>query len=556
MALTGLSPLAMPMEAAAPPRPARIATFVSLKLRITISSARGQTRRQVGLILSLVVGLFLAFIGFVTLLSTGFDRSSTGLVVAGLIGSVIVAGWILFPLLYFGVDETLDPARFALLPLSRHRLMVGMFASAWVGVPAVATSLALGGPVVGALIRARPGVALAALAGFVLTVSFCIVASRAITSAFATALRSRRSRDVASVMVALFGVSIGPLEIILSRVAVASGASSVVRVVHWLGWTPLAAGLVAPFDVAAGAPLHAIARLAMLGAALALMAWWWTTSIDDAMVGPTAAALVSARAARGGAVAALVPRLLRHLPPGIFLGIVAREMRYWFRDPRRRTQLISVGIGGLFLPIAFSYHPTGGSGFGPPVSLTASFIGVVGGSLLINIFSFDGTTYAAHLLASVPARVELRARVVAITILVAPALLVVTVAVAWWTHRLGDLPTALGTSAASFGSALGIGAMLCVLTAYPMPDSRNMFAMSSGQGAERGLLAVVGMIGAPAVSLPVYAAAFFIPGPAKWLMAPLGIGWGLGVTAVGCAVGAARLQRRGPELLLAVTPRR
>ena len=48
-------------------------------------------------------------------------------------------GWLLLPLVFFGVDETLDPARFALLPLRRRTLVTGMLAAALVGVPAVAT---------------------------------------------------------------------------------------------------------------------------------------------------------------------------------------------------------------------------------------------------------------------------------------------------------------------------------------------------------------------------------------------------------------------------------
>jgi len=39
---------------------------------------------------------------------------------------VLVLGWALLPLLAFGTDETLDPARLQLLPLAKRPLMTGL----------------------------------------------------------------------------------------------------------------------------------------------------------------------------------------------------------------------------------------------------------------------------------------------------------------------------------------------------------------------------------------------------------------------------------------------
>ena len=65
-------------------------------------------------------------------------------------------GWTLVPLLFFGVDETLDPARFALLPIRGGTLARGMLAAAFIGVPALLTLLATSGLVVAAAIRFGP----------------------------------------------------------------------------------------------------------------------------------------------------------------------------------------------------------------------------------------------------------------------------------------------------------------------------------------------------------------------------------------------------------------
>ena len=65
-------------------------------------------------------------------------------------GGVLVLGWLLLPLVFFGVDETLDPARFALLPLPRRTLVTGLFAAALISVPVFAVLVAVAGLVVSA----------------------------------------------------------------------------------------------------------------------------------------------------------------------------------------------------------------------------------------------------------------------------------------------------------------------------------------------------------------------------------------------------------------------
>jgi purine-nucleoside phosphorylase len=86
-----------------------------------------------------------------------------------------------------------------------------------------------------------------------------------------------------------------------------------------------------------------------------------------------------------------------------------------------------------------------------------------------------------------------------------------------------------------------------------MPENRNMFAMNTGSGTAKGLLAFVVMFGGTVASVPIYVAAFFAPSGVELL---LGIGWGILVAAGGVAIGGLHLRDRGPELLLAVTPRR
>ena len=48
--------------------------------------------------------------------------------------SLISLGWLLLPILYTGVDDTLSPSRFALLPLSGRALAPGLLAASFVGL--------------------------------------------------------------------------------------------------------------------------------------------------------------------------------------------------------------------------------------------------------------------------------------------------------------------------------------------------------------------------------------------------------------------------------------
>ena len=159
--------------------------FMRLKLRIIGNGMRGRPVRIVLFVFGMVAGLGMAAAGFLAFVASGVVDNDTGLVIAAYVGSALVLGWLLLPLLFFGVDETLDPARFALFPLPRRTLATGMLAASCVGTPALATMLALLGLVVAGALRAGVAGAVVGLAGAVLGALLCVVVSRAVTSAMA-----------------------------------------------------------------------------------------------------------------------------------------------------------------------------------------------------------------------------------------------------------------------------------------------------------------------------------------------------------------------------------
>jgi ABC-2 type transport system permease protein len=436
-------------------------------------------------------------------------------------------------------------------------LAAGMLAAALVGVPAVATSIALIGLAVGGAVHAGLGGAVVGVLGAVLGLLLCVVLSRALTSALSQMLRSRRVRDLTAVLIALLSASIGPLNLLINSTASHANLAPVLRVVRILDWTPFAAGFVTPYDIASGHPLRAVARLAIVALTVVLLLWWWSRTLETAMLGGTSSgSRGSAVAMRGGAVEALLPRLVRLGRPGPFVAIVGREMRYWSRDPRRRAGLISIVIGGAVVPIAFTLVGGRHHNAGLPLSISLAFSCAVGAAILANQFGFDGTAYATHLLAGVPGRTDLRARATALALILGPALLVVAVVVGIAAHRGAELLPAIGTMAATFGGSLASSSILSVHTAYPVPESQNPLAVNSGSGSAKGVLALVGMIGAVVAASPVVIGALLLPGSWALLVVPVGVAWGVGAVLLSTYIAGDSLDRRGPELLAAVTPGR
>jgi ABC-2 type transport system permease protein len=540
--------------------------FVRLKLRLLRNGFRGQTWRVVGFVFGLLLGLWLSALAVLGLSASGAASRDFGFMVAAFAGTVVVLGWTLVPLLFFGVDETLDPARFALLPLRPMTLARGMLAAAFVGVPAVATFLATSGLVIAAAIRFGAVAAVVALVGVIGGLFLGVVASRAVTSAFAGLLRSRRVRDLAAVIIALLASSVGPLQWALTAAINQGSLDQALRVANVLAWTPLGAPYVLPYDVAEGRWVAAGVRFAMTVGSAALLLWWWSRTLESAMLGATSGGAAKAVKAVGtGAVSALLPRALRGIArPNPFGAILARESRFWWRDPRRRASLVSIMMASAVVPIALNFASNSGevgrtsglSGIGFSFAVTMS--GTMGGMLLANQFAFDGSAFATHLLTGVPGKVELRARAVAIGLVAVPVQLVVVIAVTFLAGTPSRLPAGLGMLAASFGSAVAAAGVLSVLAPYALPENTNPFAMNSGGGSAKGLLAFVAMIGTLIISAPVVVAAFWLGFAAvgAWVVLGLGLVYGVAAAWLGTYIAGDLLERRAPEILIAVTPRR
>ncbi|WP_192580180.1 ABC transporter permease [Micromonospora sp. ALFpr18c] len=567
--------MAFPVSAAAAPaapvRPVSAGHFVRLKLRVMGNNFRGQGWRIALFIGGALVGLWFAVSGFFLFAAPGMTGNGRyAVLVAAAGGGLLVLGWLLLPLVFFGVDETLDPARFALLPLTRRTLVTGLFAAALVSVPVLAVLVASFGLVLTSWALGGWSAGLVAIVGVLGGLLLCVAASRAVTSAFASMLRSRRVRDLAAVLLAVTAALLGPLQVFGLAALREADWSRLTGVATVVAWTPFGAPWTAGIDVAQGRVWAAPVKLLITAAAIGALLVWWSRSLESAMVGAVSAGKApTRRGATGGAVGQLFPRLAGWARRDRFGALVAREARYWWRDARRRANLITIAVVGIFVPVVINvtggdFAATDGAGLtagvadSSPVVVTISmlFVGVLASVTLANQFGFDGSAYAANVVAGVPGRVELRARMTAFSLYVLPMLTVVAVVLSVVLGRPSWIGLTTGSLAATYGAGLAVNSFVSVLGAYSLPETSNPFAMNSGAGVAKGLLTILAMVTSAVAAVPMVVAAALLGDAWLWLALPVGIGYGLGAALLGAYLAGDVLDRRQPELLATVTPRR
>jgi ABC-2 type transport system permease protein len=186
-----------------------VAHLLRLKLHLLRNGLRRSTAALVGMVLGVLYGggVVVAVVsGLVALRFVPDAELARALVVVG--GAAMVAGWALLPVVLFGIDPTLDPARFATFAVRERTLAVGLALGALVGLPGVATVVVV---LATAFTGSRtPLAALTALVGGVLGLATCILLSRVVAAAAASVLATRRGRDVAGIGGLVVLLSFGP----------------------------------------------------------------------------------------------------------------------------------------------------------------------------------------------------------------------------------------------------------------------------------------------------------------------------------------------------------
>ncbi|MEU4691962.1 ABC transporter permease [Actinoplanes sp. NPDC023714] len=526
-------------------------SFVRLKLRITGNGLRGRPARIVVFVLGAVTAGCAAIAGYAVFALPGLlGNLQAAELLLPFGGAMIVLGWLFLPLLFFGVDDSLDPAQFALLPIPRRTLIIGLGTAALAGLPALATLAATAGTVDTAARLGGPLAALAQVVGVLAGLLLCVAVSRALTSAFATALRSRRARDLATIMLAVVAASIGPAQLLLLGLVNRADWDGAATVATVIGWTPPAAPYTLGVDVLAGRLWAVPVKLLIVILSIAGLLRWWSRTIETAMAGTSGGRARSPKT-RGSISRTPVATLLpRWLPRSRFGALTAREARYWWRETRRRAALITLAVAGVFLPISTAFG-TDGAGAGG----LAVLVGAIAPIGLANQFGYEGSAYATNVLTGIPGRLEVHSRAAAHALFTVPMLLLVAVVTGFAAGRPEGVPATFGMLLATYGVGLALVLPISVVAAYALPDPTTPFALSSGGGISKALPSLGSMAGALIGAIPLVVAAYLLGPVWTWLGLFLGAAYGVLAYLIGAHLAGTMLDRRTPELLAAVTTR-
>ena len=121
--------------------------LVQLKLRLLVNALRSSNSAKISFIISSAFAVLLAIFTFLVL--AGFRGKSTSVELTSVIFTVFAFGWLIAPIMVFGVDSTLDPATLALYPLRTRPLAVGLLAASFTGFWPLANVIGLLGVTVG-----------------------------------------------------------------------------------------------------------------------------------------------------------------------------------------------------------------------------------------------------------------------------------------------------------------------------------------------------------------------------------------------------------------------
>lgn len=525
-----------------------VAHLVRLRLRLMTNTLRRSVWQTIGFVLAVLYAVGIVVMVVVAAVAGGTsDAPLTGYLIV-LAGAAVMLGWWVIPLLAFGVDATLDPQRFVTFAIPRRRLLLGLAAAGLTSVPGAATLLAAVGATL-AWWRA-PGSLLAALLGSLLAVALCVVGSRALTTALAPVLDSRRWREVLMVVtlapVVLAGPAFGAFSgrVSVGGVSASDSRSDLESLASALAWTPLGAPWGLGAAVHEGAWALAGARLLVSLLTLAVLWWVWDLALARSQVRPPTSA---SHGLRGGGRG-----WFDHVPSTPTGAVTARCLTYWRRDPRYAASITVVPLLPVFLLVL-------GGGVSQALLISAPAAAWLLAFSISADISYDHTAFALHCATGVSGRADRAGRVLALTVLALPLLALFLLGSLALTGRWDLTGMLLGLTVGIFGVTAGVSSVMSAWLIYPAPKPGDSpLKQPQGAGMATALSQALHSVAALVLTLPVVVPAILTlaVSPAfGWVTLVIGLVLGVVGCLTGITLGARRYDRRTPELLQQVMAR-
>ncbi|MDQ1554816.1 MAG: type transport system permease protein [Microbacteriaceae bacterium] len=516
-----------------------VAQFLRLKLRLLANILRRSPMQIVGVILGLLYGIGLTIVVVTVLFALRIVDVELARSIVVTLGSVVVLGYLLVPLA-FGVDDTLDPRKFALFGIPSARLANGLALAALIGVPSIAITIISFAQIV-TWSRGVLPVFLAIVSAVVIAAT-CVLGARVTTALAALLLASRRARESTGLIALLAVVSLSPLVAVLASVDWGTDGEIVLaRLADVLGWTPLGAAWASPADAAAG-DVGAAFLKALIGLAFAGILWLaWRVLVAIMLVSPEREAQVRREPGLGW---------FGKMPASPAGAIAARSLTYWFRDSRYRISLVMIPIvpGLMIVPLY-----TAGVFWQDlaliPVPVMCLFLTWS----IHNDVAYDNSAIWLHLASNTSGWADRFGRAVPALMLGVPLVIVGSPICAAIYGDWRVLPSLIGVGLCILLSGIGLSSIMSARFPYPAVrpgDGPFMQPQSSGTVAalaqSLSFFAII-LISLPSVALGALGLLFGI----GWHIASLIVGSTIGVIMffLGLGLGSRIFERRGPELL-------
>jgi len=563
--------------------------FVRLKLSLITGGLRGPggSARAAGLIIAIIGALWIMPGGFALLATQRGRPGAANLAV--MVFAVFAVGWLVLPMVTFGADETLDPARLMLLPLRPATLARGLMAAALTGIGPVVTFVIL----IGAVVAASSGTwaVLAGIVAVAIELGICVAGSRALVTATSGLLRSRRGRDLgvlvgAALTLAIFGMNLAFQHALTGssgpgHPSLGADLAPAARIARW---TPPGMVAHAITDAGAGRYPMVVAELGAGVVTVALLAWIWIGVLGRALVtadtstgarvpGPAAwpPLAVSAAGLPAGQPAGQPGGQPERHPAGRperwwrrrawasrSVTAAGRELRYYRRDPRRKQQVVNLAMPVLLIvvnsPLALGSHGPLGSGQIPvwPAVLGGALAGMFSSA---NQFGMDGSPLWMNVVATArwqDLRADIAGKNLAGIVITVPVFAVVYALLGLLTGDAEGAAVAFSLLLCAAGATGAVAAMVSVLLPVPVPERRS--SAFSGGGAGQGCLSALATIAGVGVAVAAMIPVLVLQAEVRvgaWLLL-IAPAYGALLAWAGRRAAAMVGYRRLPEMLAAV----
>jgi ABC-2 type transport system permease protein len=429
--------------------------LVELKLRLLRNALRSSSQAKAGFIVSTIFAVLVAIGTFAGLAAL---RGHSGSVDATtVVFTVFVFGWLILPLMVFGLDGTLDPATLALYPLRTGPLAIGMLAASAAGAWPAANLIGLLGVTIG-LAQGALGVLVAILA-VLLELLFCITLTRFVTTGLAGLLRSRRGRDLAVLLIIPIFAIYETFAQVVPRLASENKLtlSSFRGIDEWLRWIPPGLAAHAIQDASDGHAGTALLRLALLAAIVVVLGYLWIRSLSRSLV--TADSSTQAAAVHGTSLP-----FARYGVRGAVAG------RFWVYQRRDPSSLIGWALTAVIM-VVVSISSVRGHHYIGALITSAIIGGAFIGLFHANIIGNTGPAFASEASALTPGsrlRAYFGGQDAVFAAIAVPLLTVISFGIAAVAGHPLDGFAAMAMDVAGIGAGIGIGNVLSVTAAYPV----------------------------------------------------------------------------------------